>query len=276
MSAASMRQGVQPAGLRQLQRDLQRHLLGEDNGIAAAIVDAPPLAVAERLGIYHNAYRVRLIEALDDTYPVLHAVLGDEVFSALGEEFVAEHPSVHRSIRWYGRELAEFLGRCPPYDEQPILAELALLEWTLAEVFDAADAEPVQRAALSAVDPSAWSELQFEFHPSLRRLPLHWNTVAVWQAMTRDEAPPDPSRAEQASPWLLWRQNLQNYFRSMPADEATALDLGRSGANFAEICEALAEWLPQEEIPLRAAGLLGAWADSGIIISIAGRSSSAI
>lgn len=257
------------AALRQLQQDLQNHLLGNPSGIADAIVDVPPLAVAQRLGIYHNAYRVRLIEALDDTYPVLHAVLGDEVFSALGDEFVAAHPSVHRSIRWYGRELAEFLRRSAPYDEQPLLAELGLLEWTLAEVFDSADAEPVQRTALSAIDPSAWSGLRFKFHPSLRRLQLHWNTVAVWQAMSRDEAPPDPSRAEHPSSWLLWRQNLQNYFRSMTADEAAALDWGRGGASFAEICEALAEWLPDEEIPLRAASLLGAWADSGIIVDIA-------
>src|SRR3979411_243822 len=91
--------------LRQLQRDLQSHLLGEASPIARAIVDAPPLAVAERLGIYRNAYRVRLIEALDDPYPVLHAVLGDEVFVALGEAFVSTHPSVHRSIRWYGGEV---------------------------------------------------------------------------------------------------------------------------------------------------------------------------
>ncbi len=251
--------------LRQLQRDLQSHLLGEPSPIADAIADAPPLSVADRLGIYRNAYRVRLIEALDDTYPVLHAVLGDEVFSALGEEFVAAHPSVHRSIRWYGRELSEFLSRRPPYAEQPILAELALLEWTLAEVFDAADAEPQPRSALSAVDASAWSELTFEFHPSLRRLPLHWNTAAVWQAVSRDETPPDPACAEHPVPWLLWRQDLQNYFRSMPADEAAALDLARSGANFGAICEALAEWLPDDEIPLRAASLLGTWADSGII-----------
>jgi len=54
----------------------------------------PPLSVADRLGIYRNAYRVRLIEALDDTYPVLHALLGDEVFIALSWEFVADHPSV--------------------------------------------------------------------------------------------------------------------------------------------------------------------------------------
>jgi hypothetical protein len=254
--------------LRRLQRDLQSHLLGEESAIAAAIVDAPPLPIAERLGIYRNAYGVRLIEALDETYPVLHAVLGDEVFSALGEQFVAAHPSVYRSIRWYGRELAEFLGQCPPFAEQPILAELALLEWTLTEVFDAADAEPVQRTALSAVDPSAWSELQFEFHPSLRRLFLQWNTAAVWQAMSREEAPPDPCCAEQPVPWLLWRQHLQNYFRSMTADEAAALDAALRGADFAQICEALAEWLPEEEIPLRAASLLALWADSGIIVAV--------
>jgi Putative DNA-binding domain len=254
--------------LRQLQRDLQNYLLGAASPIEAAIVDAPPLPVPARLGIYHNAYRVRLIDALDDTYPILHAVLGDEVFVVMGEEFVAVHPSVHRSIRWYGRELSEFLSQHSPYAEQPILAELALLEWTLAEVFDAADAESKPRAAFSAIDPLAWSELTFEFHPSLRRLHFRWNTVAAWQAMSREETPPDPTAADYPVPWLLWRQNLQNYFRSMTADEAVALDAALRGGTFGEICEALSVWLPDDEIPLRAASLLGAWADSGIIVAI--------
>jgi hypothetical protein len=256
--------------LRQLQRDLQCHLLGEPSAIADAIVDAPPLPVADRLDIYRNGYRVRLIEALDETYPILHAVLGDEVFQALGEEFVAAQPSVHRSIRWYGGELAEFLRQRSPFAEQPILAELALLEWTLAEVFDAADADPKPRAAFSAIDPSAWSELRFEFHPSLRRLHLQWNTTAVWQTVSRDRdaAPPDPACADQPMPWLLWRQNLQNYFRSMTADEAAALDAALRGATFGEMCEALGAWLPEDDIPLRAAGLLGLWADSGIIVGL--------
>ena len=69
-------------------------------------------------------------------------------------------------------------------------------------------------------------------------------------------------------PWLLWRQNLQNYFRSLTADESAALDAALRGENFSTICAALAEWLPEDEIPLRAASLLGAWADSGIIVTI--------
>jgi hypothetical protein len=254
--------------LRRLQHALQAHLLRHEDAIAAAIVDAPPLSVVERLGIYSNAYRVRLLEALDDTYPILHAVLGDEMFAALGAEFVSAHPSTHRSIRWYGRELVEFLAQHPPYAEQPILAELARLEWTLAEVFDSADAPSLQRDAFAAIDPSAWSELHFKFHPSLRRLFLRWNTAAVWQSMTREEPPPDPACSEQPVPWLLWRQNLQNYFRSLDMDEAVALDSAVHGGSFGEICEALGEWLPDDEIPLRAASLLGLWADSGIIVAI--------
>ncbi|MEP6885781.1 MAG: DNA-binding domain-containing protein [Gammaproteobacteria bacterium] len=257
-----------PATLRQLQQDLQTHVLGNSSAIADAIVDAPPLPALERLGIYRNAYQVRLIEALDDTYPVLHALLGDEMFLAMGEEFVAAHPSVYRSIRWYGSELAEFISSNPPYAEQPILAEIARLEWTLASVFDSADAEPVGRAALAGRDSAMWSALRFEFHPSVRRLRLKWNTAAVWQAMSHGEMPPEPACAEYPVPWLLWRQDLQNYFRSMTADEAAALEAALNGGNFGDICEGLGEHLPTEEIPLRAAGLLGAWADSGIIVAV--------
>ncbi len=263
-----MRQQRARASLRELQRSLQAHLLGEPSAIAEAIVDAPPLPALQRLGIYRNAYQVRLIDALDDTYPVLHALLGDEDFVALGEEFVAAHPSVHRSIRWYGAELAQYLSTSPPYAEQAIFAEIALLEWTLAEVFDSADAEPVRRAALAAIDASAWSGLQFELHPSLRRLELQWNTVAVWQTMSRSETPPDPACAQFPVPWLLWRQNLQNYFRSMTADEAAALETALRGGSFGDICETLEEHLPVDEIPLRAASLLGLWTDSGIIVAI--------
>jgi hypothetical protein len=54
----------------------------------------------------------------------------------------------------------------------------------------------------------------------------------------------------------------------MTADEAAALDSALRGDNFGQICETLSKWLPDEEIPLRAAGLLGTWADSGIIAGI--------
>jgi hypothetical protein len=254
--------------LRELQQDMQRHLLGEESTVAAAIVDAPPLPAADRLAIYRNAYQVRLIDALHDTYPILHGLLGDEAWLALGEAYVTAHPSVFRSIRWYGSELANFLARCPPFSNEPILAEVALLEWTLAEVFDAQDAAALQRAALAAVDPAAWGDLTLRFHPSLRRLEFSWNTTAVWKAMSADETPPRPELGVAPVPWLLWRQNLQNYFRSMSGAESAAPDAALRGRSFGEICEDLSVLLPDDQIPAAAAGLLGTWADSGILVGI--------
>jgi hypothetical protein len=247
---------------------MQRHLLGETSAVIADIVDAPPLRAADRLAIYRNAYQVRLIDAMNETYPVLHQLLGDEMWVALGEAYVAAYPSLYRSIRWYGGELADFLTRVPPFSDEPILAEIASLEWTLAEVFDARDAQALTRAALSAVEPQQWSALRFEFHPSLRRLEFCWNTAAVWKAMSQDETPPRPERANAPAPWVLWRQNLQNYFRSMTAAESAALDAALRGFSFGEICEDLASVLPEDEIPAAAAGLLGTWADSGIITGV--------
>ncbi len=254
--------------LAELQHELQRDLLGEDSAIAAAIVDAPPLSVEARLGIYRNAYRARLIEALDDLYPVLHRLLGDDAFESLGTEFIDTHPSEHRSIRWYGRELADFLSVTPPFADHPILPEIARLEWTLSEVFDAADAAVLDRAALQAIDPGCWATLRFRFHPSLRRLTLAWNTVAVWQAMSDEHEPPERGRSPAPVPWLLWRRTLKNYFRSLDAVECAALDAAAAGRTFTEICEALAAHLPEAEIPLRAATLVAMWADSGILIAI--------
>jgi hypothetical protein len=258
--------------LRELQVGLQRHLLTGDSDIVSAIVDAPPLNPEERLGIYRDAYRIRLIEALDNTYPVLHAILGDEMFEDLGREFVAAHSSVYRNIRWYGRELNNFLAHLSPYDAQPILAELASLEWTLSEVFDSPDAPVLSRQDFVSIAPDEWEGLVFELHPSLRRLDLAWNTVAAWQAVTDEQAPPEPKWSEQPVPWLLWRQNLKNYFRSLDGAESAALTTAVRGHTFGDICGTLTDWLSPEQVPLKAAGYINTWVQAGLISGLSSRS----
>jgi hypothetical protein len=251
--------------LRRLQREMQRDLFGGASAIGSCIAETAPLATQARLDIYRHAYVARLLETLEDHYPVLHAILGDEDFEALGAAFIREFPSVHRSIRWYGRELADFLAARSPFDEQPIFAELARFEWTLAEAFDSADAEVIGRDALGAVRPAEWAGLTFSFHPSVRRLAFEWNTVAAWKAMTAGTDAPRPQRSPEAVEWLVWRSGLENYFRSLDPVEATALDAALRGACFAEICAGLTERLAEEEIPLRAASLIATWLEGGLL-----------
>src|SRR5205823_3755278 len=79
------------------------------------------------------------------------------------------------------------------YAAAPVLAELARWEWTMTDVFDAADATALTHAELSRVSPEQWAGLRFTWHPSLRRLALSWNAPQIWQALTADAERPQAS-----------------------------------------------------------------------------------
>jgi hypothetical protein len=75
-------------------------------------------------------------------------------------------------------------------------------------------------------------------------------------------------RSADAIEWLIWRRDLENYFRSLDSVEAAALDAALAGRNFAQICEALAFELPEGEVPLRAASLIATWLDTGLLAGL--------
>ena len=129
-----------PCHLLSLQERVHAYLLGEGDAAAVrdAIVDGGRVGADERLRIYHDAYRLRLVEALSKAYPNLGKLLGEPTFEHTARSYVAVHPSGHRNLRWYGGELADHLSRTLP--QHPIAAELARFEWSLAMAFDSADA----------------------------------------------------------------------------------------------------------------------------------------
>jgi len=139
----------------------------------------------------------------------------------------------------------------------------------MTSVFDAADAAPLGHEALAGVAPRRWAQLRFQWHPSVQRLTLWWNVPQLWQALTDHGARPPASLAAAPVQWLLWREQLTTYFRSLPETEAAALDAARGGWPFAEVCELLCDELGDSEAPAQAAALLRGWIGSGLIVSAA-------
>lgn len=237
------------------QRELQSHVLHGEYAIESNIV-SDALPVATRLSVYSDAYRLRLIEALEGNYPILAELLGTETFATLATQYLDAHPSQHYSIRWFGHRFAEFLNATQSH--QPGLAELAAWEWATAHAFDAADAACLMQADVAALAPAAWGALQLRTHPSLTKLQVHSNIVDIVKA-SADNAPlPTPSVAD-ATEWCIWRQNLNVRYRSLDVIEARAIDRALHGATFGEVCEHLAEFIPPDHVPLRAAGFLKQW-----------------
>jgi hypothetical protein len=196
------------------------------------------------------------------------ALIGAERFDAMGCAYVEVHHSSFASIRFYGAQLADFLAAHPDYVAQPWLAEVARFEWAMTTVFDAADADSIGVQALGAVAPEDWAELGFDLHPSVQRLDLLWNAPALWRAVTNEEPHPAPDAQAQPVAWLLWRRQLQIFFRPLTTLEAEALEAVRQGRSFGAICVALSAALDEEQAPGRAAAFLREWVEAGMIVGM--------
>lgn len=254
------------SGLAAVQADFQAYLLRGERAIESHVDGTAAVPVATRLAIYGGAYGSRLAEALATNFPALAQLLGEVDFQTLAQAYVRAHDSPFFSIRFYGDRLAQFLASDAQYSGAPVLAELARWEWTLGAVFDAADAAAVTHEQLARVQPQEWAALRFAWHPSVRRLELHWNAPQLWQAATAQEQAPQVSFTEQAQPWLLWRQQLTTYFRSLPRTEDIVLDAARQGWPFGELCTLLCDEVGDEQAPLEAATLLRGWVASGLLV----------
>ncbi len=251
-----------------LQSQFQRAILTLDDEFDDKILATKRVSAKRRIGIYADAYRLRLIECLRDSYSALNTMLGDDQFDRLCRSYIDTHTPHHYSVRWYGQTLAAYVVGTAPYCEHPYLAELATFEWKLMEAFDARDAAPVTIEDMAAIPPDQWPNLTFALHPSLQRLQLAWNVAAMRSATDEDRDPPAPQRGDRLVPWIIWRTQRRQFYRSLSADEARMLDQARSGANFATLCEGLCQSIGEADVALHAAGLLKQWITDGLIIRI--------
>jgi hypothetical protein len=244
--------------LQSIQSGFQDHVLG-DGALApafgAAIRQQGALSTQARLAVYHNAYRARMREALNEAFERTWTYTGDALFGQLADAYLAAHPSSFCNLRWFGDRFAAFVRQQLP--EHPFVAELAAFEWTLGLAFDAPEAEVAGPATFRALAPEAWGALVLKLHPSVHLLRMHYNSVAIWQALGEQQDPPQALELPQGSAWLVWRKDNQPHFRSLDAFEARALAAIACGSSFGEMCELAAG--AEADAALRMGGCLQDW-----------------
>ncbi|MEW6353348.1 MAG: DNA-binding domain-containing protein [Pseudomonadota bacterium] len=254
-------------GLTEQQHSLQAYVLNPHSarGAEGYVVSTAAASAARRLQIYSEAYRLRLEEALRTDFEALHGLLGDAQFNELCLRYIDAHPSRHFSLRYFGQHMSGFLRHTEPYAGQPVLSELAAFEWALIDAFDAPDGAVTGVADIAALPAQAWPAMRFVLHDSVRRLDLAWNAPSIRDALKEERVPDAPRKSETPQPWLIWRQELNTYFRALSAPEGWALDAARAGHDFAAVCAGLCQWMAEEQAAASAAGFLRRWAGDGLI-----------
>lgn len=236
-------------------------------GFSDWLVDAPTDfagRIGERaaagLAVYQNNYRSQLVDCLGETFEQVHAWLGDEAFVDAARGHIQQNPPHGWTLGSYGEGFDRTLAAL--YPDDPEVAELAWLEWALAQAFTGPDADPAAPDELAAID---WDNAGLTCAPTLQTRAAVTNAGAIWSALSAGAEPPAAAMLPEAGAMLVWRQEFTPCFRTIEAEEHTALELIRAGTSFGALCVQLVD--SAGEAGVRLAGtMLGQWLRDGVVI----------
>jgi hypothetical protein len=180
--------------------------------VERVLLPSKSLTGIDRLAIYGDAYRARLVECLADDYPAVKYALGDDAFEALCLRYIARHPSTSPNLNAFGRHMAAFCRG----EERPARrfeGDLAALEWAMVEVLHAPSAEKLDLATLATVPVDQWAGARFVPSEAVRVAEFAYPVNAYFQAFRTDEGPAVPAAAWSATAVFrdgatIWRMDL--------------------------------------------------------------------
>jgi len=260
-----------PEGAARGAAELRRRGEIDSEDLSFLVVPDARLGAVERIDVYADMYFYRLRDSLAEDFPALAARIGSARFHNLITEYLLAHPPRHFSLRELGRALPGFLDAHPLARGEPALADLARLEWARLDVFDAADAAPLERGELLERASARPESERFALIPAARLLRLDAAAPVLWKRQ-RDASDPQPPEAVPGTPGgavgvLVWRRDLAVFHRCLADDEERCLAQLARGASLAALGEALCALHSEEEAGPRLAALLERFAADGLLVS---------
>ncbi|HEY8213435.1 MAG TPA: DNA-binding domain-containing protein [Methylocystis sp.] len=227
------------------------------------------------LGVYQIGYRIRLADFVSEDHPGLRAILGDEIFDALVDDYIDERPSHDPNARWFTTGLPDFMRESARWRENAAAISMALFERAMVDAFDSRDETPLPVQALAEFPPEDWPHLAFAFDPSLTLLELTAGTVEAYYAAVGDEAQAQVDKSASSDRLeyaAVWRVDHESAYRQLEPDEYVALNEARAGQAFGDICQMAAFQQSGDIAPERLAQCLSSWFEDGMIIGVRVRS----
>jgi Putative DNA-binding domain len=263
LSPPAEKQEATAPTLSELQAAFQRAVILGDDDILNDILDNSRTNRGVLFGVYRHAYASRLVEVVRNDHQLLHRYVGDEAFSEIARGYITARPSRNQNARWFSHDLPEFIAETRP--ERPDLAELATLERSINDAFDAPDASPLTISDLSAISPERWSDLIFVPHPSARHIKFMTNAYALWAALKGGATAPESTKLAQPEDIIVWRYEVTPKVRRMSGEEAMMWSEAVNAVPFGALCELVAVYDDPDQAPLRAALHLQGWIAAGLL-----------
>ena len=197
------------------------------------------LSPVEQLEIYREQFFLRHLDTLRDDFRSLAHLLGDEPFAQLARTYLEAHPPSSFTLRDLGQAMPQHLMETEPWSQDPLLLDLALVEWAFVDAFDAPEAAPLDLATMQAIPEEAWPNVRLVLAPALQRLALA-HRAHDYRLDVRSGGRPERPAPEE-SYVVVYRGVEVLHVADVDADAYALLDELARGTPLGEACEAAAE-----------------------------------
>ncbi len=189
--------------------DLQRWMIGlvRDTPVEAGFVvdrlvtPSATLTPGERMDLYRQSYKIRLLESLQGMHPALRHLLGPDLFDQFALDYLAARPSTSYTLFRLGEGFAAHLETTRPDGDTAelwpeLLIDVVRFEQAFLELYDGPGAEGETIASSRDVPAGAGAErppvVTVAPVPCLRLLRSHYPVGDYVLAVRRGDEPPLP------------------------------------------------------------------------------------
>ncbi len=251
------------SSLATLQTQFQAALLSDDHSIIDRLALPPSGTKSEAFEVYENAYGLRLYSFLEQAFPALLKLAGEDAFHEIAQSYIEVAPSTHRNARYYARGLPPHMRKCGSFAAD--WCEMAEFEQALEDAFDAENTHQVTTQELAEAALRGAENLHIKLAASVKLLNFYHNITAQWWALTANEEPPECEEFTMAKPLLVFRMGEQSRYRLLGNAEYMLLGSAQQNLSFAQMVEMLAFQSGPETAASEAAGYLQNWISTGMI-----------
>ncbi len=226
------------------------------------------------LSVYRGNYRSALMAALASSFERTARYVGENGFRQAGINHLIAHPPAHWTIDAVG---AGFDQTCEElFGENPEVAELAWLEWTMLELASAPDTQPFSpqdfAAASAGFGDAQWMGLALIFQPRAATRIVQHDLTALWRGLSVDDQHGAAIPLDPAKGCIVWREGDRPTFLLVDADTSRAFAAMQDGARYGDLIALLAGDMPDDDAIQNAAqsagAMLGLWLSEGLVIGM--------
>ena len=174
--------------------DLQQQI--RDAVVSGDSASISPLLVggqnaSKRLGIHLHHYEASLTAAVVGRFPATGWLIGPRRLENAAGQFVHAFPPTAPCIAEYGSQFPAFLAAWPETEPLSYVREFADLDWHLGRLAVSIDVAAAGRERLTAIDPSALSDMRVTLQSGTHYLRATWpidELISMYLADTPPES----------------------------------------------------------------------------------------